>query len=211
MAKKLESTLRNMILSLVLISAVMSAALGYVYVLTKDPIAKSNEKAEQDAIKAVLSDFDNNPATDKKEIDGVTYYPATKGGNPSGCAVKTFTLKGFSGKFTVMVGFLPDGTINKIQVLEQNETPGLGTKMKEPKFMNQFLGKNPANWKMLVKKDGGEVDAISAATITSRAFCDALQRGFDGYMKNFMSKKEEIKVVADTATINVSDTTKIGE
>jgi electron transport complex protein RnfG len=172
----------------------MAAALGFVYSLTKEPIEKAKKDVETGAIKQVVPDFDNAPVA--KVIDGITYYEVTKGGAPIGCAVKTFTDKAFSGRFDLMVGFLPDGTINKIAVLDQKETPGLGTKMMEPKFKDQFNKKNPGSWKMTVKKDGGVVDAISAATITSRAFCDAVQRGFDGYMKIF--GKASIATPADT-------------
>jgi len=200
MAKKLESTLKNMILSLFFISSVMAAALGYIYSITKEPIALSTSKAENDAIKKVGPDYDNTPVA--KEIEGVTYYELTKGGQPAGCAVKTYTEIAFSGRFDLMVGFKTDGTINKIEVLNQKETPGLGTKMKEPKFKDQFLNKNPGTWALKVKKDGGPVDAISAATISSRAFCDAVKRGYDGYMKNFGSKNQNI---------GSSDSTKKGE
>lgn len=195
MGKKLESNLINMILSLFFISAVMAAALGFVYSITKEPIEKAKKDAETNAIKEVAPTFDNVPVA--KVIDGLTYYELTNGGQAVGCAVKTFTDKAFSGRFDLMVGFNVDGSINQIAVLDQKETPGLGTKMKEPKFKDQFLKKNPASWKMTVKKDGGEVDAISAATITSRAFCDAVQRGYDGFMKNF-SKPSSPAVSADT-------------
>jgi electron transport complex protein RnfG len=82
-----------------------------------------------------------------------------------------------------MVGFSPDGTIYSTSVLEQKETPGLGTKMTQPFFKDQFDGKNPSSFKLFVKKDGGQVDAITASTITSRAYCDAVQRAYDAYMK----------------------------
>lgn len=201
MAKKLESTLKNMILSLFLISMVMSAALGYIYLITKGPIEMSAAKAENDAIKKVAPEFDKIDTTYKvlspdfdlskgkpKEIDTLVYYVLSKGGQLAGYAVKTYTKKAFSGEFKLMVGLKPDGTINQIEVLEQKETPGLGTNMKGDKFKNQFIGKDPSVWKMTVKKDGGEVDAISASTITSRAYCDAVQRGHDGYKKNFSLK-----------------------
>ncbi len=200
MAKKLESTLLNMILSLFFISAVMSASLGYVYSLTKEPIEKSQKAAETNAIKQVTPDFDNTPVA--KEIDGLTYYEVTKGGQAVGCAVKTYTEIAFSGRFDLMVGFLNDGTINKIAVLDQKETPGLGTKMMEPKFKDQFNNKNPGTWKMAVKKDGGEVDAISAATISSKAYCNAVQKAYDGFMKNFGNKSNPT---------TVADSTKKGE
>jgi len=75
-----------------------------------------------------------------------------------------------------MAGFLADGTIHNVVVLNHKETPGLGTKMTEPKFSDQFNGKDPDDFDLRVKKDGGDVDAITAATVSSRAYCDALQR-----------------------------------
>ncbi|MCK9612904.1 MAG: RnfABCDGE type electron transport complex subunit G [Bacteroidales bacterium] len=181
---KLQSSLKNMILCLFLISLVMSAALGVVYNVTKGPIEISSKKAEIDALKAVLPAFDNDPTADAKDIEGLTYYIGKKSETVVGYAVKTFTDKGFSGHFELMVGLMPDGSINKIAVLSQKETPGLGDKMKT-NWKDQFNGKNPKDYKLLVKKDGGDVDAITASTISSRAFCDATQKAYDGYMKNF--------------------------
>ena len=77
-----------------------------------------------------------------------------------------------------MAGFLPNGSIHNVTVLQHKETPGLGTKMSEPKFSDQFPGKNPANFSLKVKKDGGQVDAITAATISQRAY-DALKQVTD--------------------------------
>jgi Na+-translocating ferredoxin:NAD+ oxidoreductase subunit G len=178
MAKKLESTLTNMILSLVLISMSMSAALGFVYLKTKGPIEIAAQKKETDAIKQVLPEFDSDPAEGKKERDGVVIYRLNLQDQPVGFAVKTFTDKGFGGHVELMAGFLPDGSISKVTVLSHKETPGLGTKMSDPKFSNQFLGKNPAEFILKVRKDGGQVDAITAATVSSRAYCDALQRAY---------------------------------
>lgn len=181
---KISSSLKNMVLSLTFISLGMSAALSFVYIATKKPIEDSQKKAEIDALKNVLPAFDNDPTIEAKEVDGLTFYVGTSGGNPVGCAVKTFTDKGFSGRFDLMVGFYHDGTINKIAVLDQKETPGLGDKMKTT-WKDQFNEKNPKDFKLLVKKDGGQVDAITASTITSRAFCDAVQKAYDAYMKNY--------------------------
>lgn len=203
---KLESNLKNMILSLLFISMGMSAALGYVYLLTKEPIEKANKEKEVSAVKLVLPDFDNDPVKEMKTIDNLTFYPASKGGQFVGCAVNTFTEKAFSGKFTLMVGFLPDGTINKSVVLDQKETPGLGTKMKEPKFYSQFENKK-INGELKVKKDGGDVDAISAATISSRAYCDAINRAYKVFINNFL--KENIASNNDTINnIQVKDSIK---
>jgi electron transport complex protein RnfG len=98
-----------------------------------------------------------------------------------GTAIKTYTKNGFGGLVWLMVGFKTDGAINDISVLEQNETPGLGTKMTTAKFKNQFNDKNPEQYKLSVTKDGGDVDAITAATISSRAFCDAVNRAHKSF------------------------------
>jgi electron transport complex protein RnfG len=179
MAKKLESTLINMILSLVLISMTMSAALGFVYLKTKGPIETASKQKEMEAIKEVLPEFDSDPLSNIIEKNGVMIYQAAKADKMVGFAIKSFTDKGFAGHIEIMAGFLPDGSINKVVVLSHKETPGLGTKMTEPNFSNQFLGKNPTDYRLKVKKDGGQVDAITAATVSSRAYCDALQRAFD--------------------------------
>ena len=84
-----------------------------------------------------------------------------------------------------MVGLLPDGTINDISVLEHKETPGLGDKMDKEKsdFSLQFQGKDPKNFAINVRQDGGDVDAITASTVSSRAFCDAVIRAYNAFME----------------------------
>lgn len=180
---KLESSLKNMLLSLLLICGGMSLALGYVYNLTKGPIEEAARQKVTGAIGQVVPAFTNDALAEKDTLRGVEIYPAKNGDSLVGMAVKTFSDKGFSGRISLMVGFRPDGTIHGITVMEQKETPGLGTKMKEPAFKDQFNGKNPGSWKMNVKKDGGEVDAITASTITSRAFCDAVRRGYEVFVE----------------------------
>jgi electron transport complex protein RnfG len=186
MAKK-ESSLKNMIISLVAISFVASLALGGVYSLTKEPIALAVKAKQENAIKEVLPEFDTiftyrfMPETGK---DSVVFNMAYKGDSLVGTAVGTYTNLGYDAtQIQLMVGFLPDGSIQNISVVQQKETPGLGTKMAEPKFKEQFNEKNPAEFRLKVKKDGGDVDAITAATISSRAFCDAVQRAYDTYQK----------------------------
>ncbi len=132
-------------MSLTIISIIMAIALGFVYQKTKDPIEKSKQAKITNAIAEVLPAFDNNPVKEMKKIEGenLVLYKATKNGELVGIAVKTYSHKGFAGDIILMVGFLPDGTIYNISVIDQKETPGLGTKMKEPKFINQFKQKNP--------------------------------------------------------------------
>lgn len=185
---KTESTFKNMVLSLTMISLVASALLGIVYQMTKAPIELSVLNKKLAAIKQVVPEFTNNPNNDRYRLptgegDSLDIYPAKKDGNIVGYAVNTYSKKGFSGNINLMAGFKSDGTIINITVLEQKETPCLGTKMTEPAFRNQFNDKQPAEFKMKVKKDGGSVDAITAATISSRAFCDAIQRAYNTLQK----------------------------
>lgn len=191
MAKKLESSFKNMVLVLLAVTLIASSAVGFVYELTKDPIAIAKQNKKLKAIKAVVPVFDNNPDAEKVSvnIDGgtVELYPAKKDGKIVGTAVRTFTNRGFSGQFWIMVGFKPDGSIYNYSVLEHKETPGLGSKMvswftKDGK--GNITGLNPAKAKMTVSKDGGDVDAITAATISSRAFLDAVQRGYNAFKQN---------------------------
>lgn len=185
---KTESTFKNMVLSLTLISLGAAACLGFVYQMTKAPIELSVLNKKLSAIKLVVPEFTNNPNDEMYRLatgegDSLDIYPAKKDGEIVGYAVNTYTNKGFSGNINLIAGFKPDGTIINISVLEQKETPGLGTKMTEPKFKDQFNDKNPSGFFLKVKKDGGQVDAITAATISSRAFCDAVQRAYNTLQK----------------------------
>jgi len=185
---KTESTFKNMVLSLTLISLGASACLGFVYVMTREPIEMSILNKKLDAIRQVVPEFNNNPYEEMFRLptgqgDSLDIYPAKKDGIIMAYAVNTFTKTGFGGNINLMAGFKPNGTIINIMVLEQKETPGLGTKMTEPGFKDQFKDKNPSLFMLKVKKDGGHVDGITAATISSRAFCDAVQRAYNTLQK----------------------------
>ncbi len=188
MAKK-ESSFLNMLSTLVMVTLISAVVLGTAYALTKEPIRIMEINKKNNAISAVVPGFDNTPSEEeyKLGVDGDTlrFYPAKVNGELIGTAVETFTNKGFGGTIKLMVGLKPDGSISDIEVLQHSETPGLGDKMDKKKsdFSIQFNGKNPSSFKLAVKKDRGDVDAITASTISSRAFCDAVQRAYDGYMK----------------------------
>jgi electron transport complex protein RnfG len=188
MASKRESSFINMVITLFLVAAVAALALGGVYTVTKEPIAIAKQKKLEAAIKSVLPEFDTIIAAkfaDPEGKDSLTFYYAYNDGEEIGAAIKTYTMEGFSGRIELMVGLLEDGTINNTAVLAHKETPGLGDKMDAAKsdFPLQFKGKNPADFKLHVTKDGGNVDAITAATISSRAFCDAIDRAYVTFQK----------------------------
>ncbi len=184
MAKK-ESSFKNMTIALFVITAVAGLALSAVYSVTKEPIAISQKAKINNAIKMVIPEFETIADTVLMPQDGkdsIRIHRLLKGTENSGVAVETYTDKGFSGRFSLMVGFAPDGSISNIEVLEHKETPGLGTKMALPAFKDQFKGLKLSELpgeKLKVKKDGGSVDAITAATISSRAFCDAVNRAYE--------------------------------
>ena len=181
-----ESTFINMSVTLFAVCLIASAVLGGVYAVTKAPIEAAQLAKINGAIGGVVPAFDNAPSDDKfeVEVDGKksVVYPAKNGGEIVGYAIEASTSTGFGGNITLMVGFTPDGAIVKTSVISHAETPGLGAKITESEshFITQFEGKNPAdpNFKLSVKKDGGSVDAITASTITSRAFCDAVKTAY---------------------------------
>lgn len=188
MANK-ESTFTNMVLTLFLVTLAASATLGFIYELTKEPIAEAKLRKKNAAIQQVVPEFTNEPNAEAYDVavegDTLTIYPAKKDGKLVGAAVGSFTEKGYSGLIRVMVGFNANGTINNISVLQHQETPGLGDKIEKGKsqWSRQFNGKNPEDFQLQVSKDGGDVDAITAATISSRAYCDAVEKAYKAFQK----------------------------
>ncbi len=212
MSKK-ESSLTNMALTIVVITLIAGSSLGYIYNLTKGPINQAKEQKQQEAIQLVVPEYDNNPSEEMYKIateggDSLNAYPAKKDGELVGVAIESVSHKGYSGDVKIMVGILPDGTINNYQVLEHKETPGLGTKMSDwfkpsdeegtasgnPAFdwlfgiesdqtggKTSIVGVDPSNVDLRVSADGGDIDAITAATISSRAFLDAVRKAWNTY------------------------------
>ena len=179
MGKKLESNFTNMVVVLFSVTLIASAAVGYVYSLTAGPIEAAKQAKQVNAIREVIpGEFDNDPNADvwkSQTADGgeLEFYPAKK--------------NGFGGKIWLMVGFNPDGSVANYSVLEHKETPGLGSKMDvwfTPNGKGNITGKTPGTQGLKVSKDGGDVDAITAATISSRAFLDAVNRAAAGLAGN---------------------------
>ena len=165
-----KSNLVNMVLVLSLVCLVCSGLLGGAYVLTKEPIAAAAAEKTNQAIAQVLPHF-----TDVEYNAEGNYYKATDGENLVGYAIETTTV-GFGGPLSLIVGVTPDGVVYNTSVLSHSETPGLGAKCNtDAKFMAQWEGFDPAEKILSVKKDGGDVDAITASTITSRAYTEAVK------------------------------------
>ena len=189
-----ESNFRNMFLCLLVICFGGSALLGGVYLITYQPILAAQAARVNQALGGVLPQFDNMPAEEayQVEVNGkkMTVYPGTLNGELTGVAIEATTNKGFGGQIIVMVGFLTDGTINNTAVISHTETPGLGDKIDPRKsdFSLQFNKKNPESFRLAVKKDGGQVDAITAATISSRAFCDVVDLAYQAFRQSIQKE-----------------------
>lgn len=193
MAKK-ESTFTNMVLTLFLVTLCAAAALGFVYEKTKGAIEAAEDNKLNLAIKRVVPEFNNEPSKEKVAFpsdlagDSVYFYIARKDSVVVGYAIETFSKNAFSGLLRLLAGFTPDGKIKNIAVLEHKETPGLGAKMTQPGFADQFVGLDPGHTTLKVKKDDGNIDAITASTITSRAYCEAVQRAYNSLIQEYLKK-----------------------
>lgn len=189
--EKLKSSITNMVLVLVGVAVITGSILAYVNHVTTGPINEQKEKTLADGIKSVMgggdlvvSKTDSVKQTDKngKEIAFVVYQTEDAKGNYLGAAVES-TTGGFGGNLKVLVGFTPEGNILGYTILEHAETPGLGAKadkwfQKDGK--GNVIGKNPEK-PLVVSKDGGDIDAITASTITSRAFLLAVNQAYIAY------------------------------
>jgi electron transport complex protein RnfG len=185
---KLKSTFPNMLLSLTSIALVAAAALAGVYMLTKNKIAEELYKKQQEAIIEVLPQVEGLQVAEAEVVNGITLHKAYVGNQWVGTAVEASTEGNinmpFGGVFKLMVGFDNVGNVVNYVVLEQAETPGLGALMttwfkNESKPRQNIIGKNPATTEFSVSKDGGDVDAITASTITSRAFLEVVVKAYN--------------------------------
>ena len=188
--KKLESSLLNMVLVLTGVAVIMGGVLAYVNHLTEGPITEQKEKALANGIKTVMVCNDlvvANTNEVKQDIDGkehtfIIYQVKDAQGQDLGAAVQSTTM-GFGGDLKVLVGFDPDGKILGYTLLEHAETPGLGAKADlwfQKGQKGDIIGKDPKE-PLTVSKDGGQVDAITASTITSRAFLKAVNQAYNAY------------------------------
>ena len=188
MAKR-ESTFINMVVTLFVVTFIAATILGFVHDLTKDAIEVAKIKAQSEAIEKVLPGFEKLGKPFKVASaagDSLEFFPAYNGDELAGVAIKTHSNNGFSGFISIMAGIDASGNLSGYEVLEHAETPGLGSKMdvwfrNAEKPEQNVIGKNPQQYKFKVTKDGGDVDAITASTITSRAFLEALASAFDAW------------------------------
>lgn len=185
----MKSTITTMTLSLGGLCLFVGAALALVNNVTAEPIAQSAEKTRAEAIARILPPFDSEIV--EAEAAGLPVFSASMDGKPVGAAVQTYSDEGFGGRFTLLVGFDSDGAVTGYQVLSHAETPGLGAKMDSwfQPGQHSIVGTQTP---LKVKADGGDVDAITGATITSRAFVGAVNRAREAY-NDFVSTSTSVQ------------------
>lgn len=206
--KRLESSFRNMVLVLTIISLVAAGLLAFINTVTQGPIAAISEANQQAGIKSVLNiGAEEEVKVDPTEKDGFQIFTVTRAdGTPAGTAVQSTDKSGFGGDLVVLVGFADNGDILGYQVMQHAETPGLGARAGEwfrtasagevksvngftrvmlgnpdPAGNHNIIGMNPDKSNLTVSKDGGDVDAITASTITSRAFLRAVSNAYKAF------------------------------
>lgn len=217
----MKSTLKNMVLVLFTITAVSAFLVGVINNITKDTIAETNNNAKLSALTEVLPSFEGEPQfeADTMKIEGaqiVATRVSKADGETVGYAVETHSLTktGYADKIYLMVGFLADGTINDIKVLSQKETPGLGANMVKPgnSLEKGLKGYKASEIVFAVKKDdkNGSVDALSGATISSRAYVDAVEAAYAALLWT-TGQREQFEAAGDMPGGAVSGATKTKE
>ena len=184
-----KSSFKNMTLCLLTICLVCSALLALVSQLTAEPIADAQQKKTKATLAQVLPDFEK-AESEVVSMDGTDFvcYTASVDTSVVGYAVVSPVI-GFGGTLVLMVGFDDAGRVWSTSVLSHNETPGLGANCTDPAFKGQFDHFDPAEKVLQVRKDGGHIDAITASTITSRAYCKAVEQACRVYQ--VLTFKEE--------------------
>jgi len=182
---KLESTLKNMLISLGGIALVCALLLAVVNALTEKKIARVQAEKTAQAIARVVPEFEGEPVDTLVALGSKEYavHKVMEADSTVGYAIEVAPA-GFGGTINMMVGFDADGGICSTAVISHSETPGLGAKITEEEshFRTQFAGKNPSDYRLSVTKDGGDVDAITASTITSRAFTAGVAEAYNVYL-----------------------------
>jgi len=168
--------------------AVAGLLLAYTNDVTRGRIAVARQAEKLDALRAVLPDFDNQPDqnTFKTTTNGTewTFFVARKNNAYAGAATESFSKNGYGSRILLMIGFNANHTVQQVKILEQMETPGLGSRITGDEFRGQFTGRKLAGTRWAVRKDNGDFEAITGATISSRAVVDAVKKAVDAYLQN---------------------------
>jgi len=173
------------------ICAIAGLSLAGVYEVTKEPIAYQKKLEVIRSLEAVLPGLDTDPDSfflDLEREDGsavrVFRSPAEGGDEVAGAAFEVVAPDGYSGNIYIMMGVLPDGNLGGIEILSHAETPGLGSLIVNESWKGIFRGRSLDNTNFKVKKDGGDIDQLTGATISPRAVTGAVEKGLIWFRDN---------------------------
>ena len=183
--------------TLAIIAAVLTLGVVTIANVTRDRIARSQQVWIKQHLDALIppQSYDNDPLSDTIEVTApellgtsqpVTIYRARKSGAPVAVAVRSIAPDGYRGPIELLVGIAPDGTLIGVQVIRHDETPGLGDAFenRDADWLERFRGlslSNPPQQRWTVRRDGGDFDAFTGATITPRAIVKAVRRTLEFY------------------------------
>jgi electron transport complex protein RnfG len=183
----------RLVITLTIICAVAAVLLSYVHTITLKPIAAQKRLEKIRALKKVLPTYDNHPEQNTVKIPlengkSIEVNLAKKDGELIAVAFRVVSHKGYGGNIELLMGVDMRGKITGVEILEMHETPGLGARILEDAFKQQFKGKDLLKTKWAVKKDGGDIDQITGATISPRAVTEAVHRGLEIFTKDIARK-----------------------
>jgi electron transport complex protein RnfG len=185
----------RLIVVLTLVCIVAAVALARVYEFTKEPIAEQRRLARLKAVVAVLPEHENQPDQNTINLElenGKTrmVYLGMSGNEINGLAFEIRNGEGYGGEIVAMLGLNTKGEIHGVEIVRHGETPGLGAKIANPEFRSQFKGKSLTNTNFMLKKDGGDLDQVTGATISPRAIVKGIKEGLEFFSEH---KNEIIK------------------
>ncbi len=174
---------------LLIVCFLAASSLAYVHKITEGPIAKQKRLKVLRAVEAILPPFSNKPTEDTLSLslenqEKLTFYLGKNAGQLTGVAFKVLTKEGFGGTIEMMVGISPEGSITGVEILSMVETPGLGAKISDPGFKNAFKEKSLENTNWALKKEGGDIDQITGASVSSKAVVKALKKSLEFFENN---------------------------
>lgn len=184
----------RLIIVLTIACLIAAVSLAKVYDVTKGPIAEQERLRTMNGLKAVLPAFDNDVVKDSRDVvvgknkNGkdvtVKFYTGKKDNAPVGTALQVVAPDGYAGDINILMGVGTDGKVSGIEIISHKETPGLGSRITKEEWKAKFKGRSLEDGaRFAVKKDGGEIDQFSGATISPRAVVKAVKKGLEIYKK----------------------------
>jgi electron transport complex protein RnfG len=189
---KIDREQIQMVMALVAVAVVAVLFLGLTDIITREPIAEARKAALHKALVQVLPEHDNDPLSSVihfkasgSDMEKLIYPAKDKQGNIIGFAWETIAPDGYSGTIRIMMGVFTDGTVHAIRITDHRETPGLGDGIvNNAAWLGSFVGKTLDNTRWAVRKDRGDFDQFTGATLTPRAVIKAVKAGLEMFKDN---------------------------